>query len=33
VFLSWSLVGGVVYLSIRERQHLDEVAKGETNVD
>ena len=27
VFLSWSLIGGLVYLTIRRRQHLDEMAK------
>jgi uncharacterized protein (TIRG00374 family) len=26
-FLVWSLIGGVVYLSVRERRHLDEVAR------
>jgi hypothetical protein len=26
-FLVWSLIGGVVYLSLRERRHLDEVAR------
>ena len=27
VFLSWSLIGGLVYLTVRRRQHLDEMAK------
>lgn len=26
-FLVWSLIGGAVYLSLRERRHLDEVAR------
>jgi uncharacterized protein (TIRG00374 family) len=30
VFISWSLVGGVVYLCVRHSQHLDEVAKDES---
>jgi hypothetical protein len=33
VFLSWSLIGGVVYLCIRGKEHLDEVAKGETQTE
>jgi uncharacterized protein (TIRG00374 family) len=31
VFLSWSLIGGIVYLCIREKEHLDEVAKDEAD--
>lgn len=29
VFISWSIVGGGVYLCVRHSQHLDEVAKDE----
>jgi uncharacterized membrane protein YbhN (UPF0104 family) len=31
--LAWSLVGGVVYLFLKERQHLDEVTRGESGAE
>ncbi len=30
-FLIWSLIGGAVYLGLRQREHLDEVAREESN--
>ncbi len=32
-FLAWSLMGGVVYLCLRESQHLDEVTKPERTAE
>ena len=32
-FLFWSLVGGLVYMSVRESQHLDEITQEETEIN